>query len=238
MKTLFIDIETSPNIGFFWRSGYKLNIQPENIIKERAIICICYKWMGEREVHSLTWDNKQCDKSMLKKISKIILDADEIVGHNGDRFDIKWINGRLLKHGLDPLGQLTTTDTLKISRKMFNLNSHKLDYLGKYLKLGEKLDTGGFNTWKKVCLDKCENSLKKMVKYCKQDVKLLEKVYKKILTYGNSINKGRILHGKELSCHSCGSLDVISHGYAYRKNGLKKKRVQCKDCRFISLYPV
>ena len=45
-KRLFFDIETSPNIGFFWSSGYKINIPFENILKERAIICIAYKYQG------------------------------------------------------------------------------------------------------------------------------------------------------------------------------------------------
>jgi len=70
IKRLFFDIETSPNIGLFWTAGYKLNIGHDNIIKERAIICICYKWAGEKEVHSLTWDNKQNDKSLLEKFVK------------------------------------------------------------------------------------------------------------------------------------------------------------------------
>jgi hypothetical protein len=50
-KRLFYDIETSPNIGLFWQSGYKLNIDHSNIIQERAIICICWKWEGQKEVH-------------------------------------------------------------------------------------------------------------------------------------------------------------------------------------------
>jgi hypothetical protein len=41
-KRLFYDIETSPNIGFFWSSSYKANIPHDNIIKERAVICICW----------------------------------------------------------------------------------------------------------------------------------------------------------------------------------------------------
>ena len=64
-KRLFFDIETSPNIGFFWQAGYKKNIDYSNIIKERAIICICYKWEGEKEVGYLHWDAKQCDKCYL-----------------------------------------------------------------------------------------------------------------------------------------------------------------------------
>jgi len=52
-KRLFFDIETSPNVGFFWSAGYKLNVTADSIIQERAIICICYKWEDEKEVYHL-----------------------------------------------------------------------------------------------------------------------------------------------------------------------------------------
>ena len=68
IKRLFFDIETSPNIGLFWEAGYRKTISPDNIIKERAIICICYKWEHEEEVHSLTWDKNQNDKKMLEQL--------------------------------------------------------------------------------------------------------------------------------------------------------------------------
>ena len=62
-KRLFFDIETSPNIGMFWTAGYKLNISHDNIIKERAVICICYKWEDDKDVYYLQWDSKQNDKN-------------------------------------------------------------------------------------------------------------------------------------------------------------------------------
>jgi DNA polymerase elongation subunit (family B) len=86
-KRLYFDIEVSPNIGFFWNPGHKISISYENIIHERAIICICYKWEYEKKVSFLTWDSKQCDKAMLKEFIKVANEADEMVGHNGDRFD-------------------------------------------------------------------------------------------------------------------------------------------------------
>ena len=52
-KRLFFDIETSFNIGWFWRAGYKQAITPEQIIHERKVICISYKWEGEDEVYNL-----------------------------------------------------------------------------------------------------------------------------------------------------------------------------------------
>ena len=70
-RRLFFDIETSPNIGLFWEAGYKKNIDYSNIIQERAIICICYKWEDEKEVYSLQWDSKQNDKTMLLKFIEV-----------------------------------------------------------------------------------------------------------------------------------------------------------------------
>jgi len=142
IKRLFFDIETSPNIGLFWTAGYKQNISHENIIKERAIICICYKWAGEDEVHSLTWDKNQNDKKLLEQFIKILNDANEIIGHNGDRFDLPWIRTRCLYHRIPIFPNYTTLDTLKNSRSKFKFNSNKLDYIASFLGLGKKIHTG------------------------------------------------------------------------------------------------
>jgi len=63
-KRLFFDIETSFNIGFFWRAGWKQTISPENIIEERKVICVSYKWEDDDKVHTLTWDENQSDKTL------------------------------------------------------------------------------------------------------------------------------------------------------------------------------
>src|SRR4029078_6764055 len=115
-KRLIFDIETSPNIGMFWSAGYKQNIDYSNIIKERAIICICFKWEGQKKVHALTWDENQDDKAMLETFIEIANEADELVGHNGDKFDLAWIRTRCLFHVIQMFPKYITVDTLKISR--------------------------------------------------------------------------------------------------------------------------
>ena len=87
IKRVCWDIETAPNIAFTWRTGYKINIGPHMIIQERAIICICWKYEGSKKVHSLTWDDGD-DKEMLKKFVSVIEDADVLVAHTGDKFDM------------------------------------------------------------------------------------------------------------------------------------------------------
>ena len=66
-KRLYFDIETSPNIVYSWRIGWNLTIAPHNIIDERKVICICWKWEDDDKVHYSTWDKNQCDKKALEK---------------------------------------------------------------------------------------------------------------------------------------------------------------------------
>jgi DNA polymerase elongation subunit (family B) len=150
IKRLFFDIETSPNICYAWRIGYNLSLQPHDIIEERKIICISYKWEGEDKIHSLTWDKNQCDKQMLIDFVKVANTADELIAHNGDRFDIKWIRTRCIFHRVPMFPQYKTLDTLKKAKNGFNFNSNKLDYIAQFLGVGAKVQHRGFDMWKDV----------------------------------------------------------------------------------------
>lgn len=175
---LYFDIEVSPNIVFSWGIGRNIFLGHDAIIKERAIICICWKWEGSTKVHSLEWD-KGCDKQMLKKFAKVLNSADEIITQNGDAFDVKWVRGRCLLHDIAMPIKFNSIDTLKMARAGYRLNCNKLDYIGQFLGIGQKNHTS-YQMWKDITLDNCQNAMDKMVKYCKQDVVLLEKVYKKL----------------------------------------------------------
>jgi DNA polymerase elongation subunit (family B) len=229
-KRLFFDIETSPNIGLFWEAGYKKNIDYSNIIKERAIICICYKWEDSKEVGFLTWDSKQCDKKMLQKFIEICNQADELIGHNGDKFDLAWIRTRCLFHRISMFPVYTTIDTLKLSRSKFKFNSNKLDYIAKYLGMGEKIKTE-FGLWKDIVLNKDKEAMSKMIKYCQQDVKLLEKVYKELSTHIFAKTHYGVIFGEDRgSCPECGSDDIIRMCNRVSVSGVKKIQFQCKTC--------
>ncbi len=179
VRRLFLDIEVSPNILLSWRVGRKVNLDYDNIMVERGIICICWRWQGEKKVHALHWDDKQDDRTMLVEISKVIREADEIVGHNLGRFDLPWLKARIIHHGLPPLPNVTVIDTLTIARRQFAFNSNRLDYIGKFLGFGGKIKTG-FGLWKEIVLNKCEKSLREMIVYCQRDVDLLERVWGKL----------------------------------------------------------
>jgi uncharacterized protein YprB with RNaseH-like and TPR domain len=230
IKRLFFDIETSPNIGLFWTAGFKLNITPDSIIKERAIICICYKWAGDDKVYSLQWDKDQNDKTLLEKFITVANEADELVGHNGDRFDLPWIRTRCLYHRIPVFPNYSTLDTLKSARSKFKFNSNKLDYIAKFLGIGAKTHTG-YDLWKKVVLDKDKESLEYMIEYCKNDVVLLEDVYNEMATYiPAKTHHGVAAGGEKHSCPECGGNNMRFSQRRYSALGTPRIQLQCNDC--------
>lgn len=175
---LFIDIETSFNIVFSWGLGNKVRLTPENIIEERKIICISYAFENQT-ARTLSWHNGD-ESKMLIEFAKVLAKADIIIGHNSDAFDIKHLRTRFIYHGIPFPTKLQTIDTLKMARANFKFNSNKLDYIAKYLNVGEKQETGGVDLWKKIILQNDKEALKKMVSYCENDVNILQKVYHRL----------------------------------------------------------
>lgn len=233
-RILFVDIETAPSLGWAW-AKWETNII-ENV-KEWYVLCYAYKWLGEPSVHakSLAHYKNYCkgsddDSQLITDLHKLFDEADIIIAHNGDSFDIKKSNARFLINGLNPPKPYKTIDTKKVAKRYFKFDSNKLDDLGKYLGLGQKINTGGFELWKG-CMAGDKDSWSKMVKYNKQDIVLLEKVYNKLLPW---INNYPIVSEYNGTCRKCGNISFMSRGWSYT-NTNKKRRWQCKRCNSWSL---
>jgi DNA polymerase III epsilon subunit-like protein len=178
VKVLIYDIETSYNIVSSWRVGNKVNLPHNSVIKERQVMCISWKWLDEDEVYTVDWGyNTQDDKYLIDIFVDVLNEADVIVAHNGDNFDLKWLRTRALKHGIEMLPYYNQVDTLQLAKKYFYFNSNKLDYISKFLGFEGKIHTEP-ELWDKVILGKDLNALCKMIEYCEEDVRQLEKVYK------------------------------------------------------------
>ncbi len=229
-KRLFYDIETSPNIGLFWQSGWKLTIGHDNIIQERAIICICWKWEGQKTVHSVSWDEGD-DKECLKTFMEVALKADEMIGHNGDNFDEKWVRTRCLFHEIPCPPKLNSLDTLKKARTHFKFNSNRLDYIAKFLGLGGKIETH-YGLWKDILLKQCPKAMAEMVKYCKKDVALLEEVFHKLQPYINpNAHVGEHAGFGRYSCPKCGNDKPAYQKARTTKAGMKRHDLRCTECK-------
>ena len=228
-KIAFVDIETAPSLGWVWQK-YETNVI--DFKTDWYLLSFAVKWAGEKKVkvYGLCdypgYDkNREDDSKLVDDLWKVFDEADIVIGHNGDSFDIKKSNSRFLTHKLPPPSPYKTVDTLKIARRAFKFDSNKLDDLGRYLGVGRKLPHTGFHLWKG-CMNGDPEAWKLMKKYNAHDVELLEQIY--FLMRGWSPTHPNVNKG-QTACPKCGSTKVQRRGFSYTLLR-QKQRFQCLSC--------
>lgn len=236
IKRLFFDIET----GYYilkiraWQlKNFQKYFNYQDIEREKEIICISYKWQYEDVVHTL--DFRMGEKKMLKEFIKILGDADEIIGHNGDRFDLPFLRARCLYHGVLMFPTYRTLDTLKKTRSSFLLASNKLDYLLKYTEVGAKVEHRGFDMWKEIIEgspEESEKAIEEMIEYCEGDVIGLQDYYAVISPFITHNNNFAVLTGGDKwDCPECASKDVELHHTYTTAMGIIRRQMKCNTCK-------
>lgn len=230
-KILLFDIETAPNLAWCW-GKYEQNVL--DYVSEWYMMSFAYKWLGDKEVHCHSLPeykaykkDKEDDSELIRDLWDLFSKADVIIGHNSDSFDIRKANARFIYHGLVPPQPYKTVDTKKVAKQHFYFNSNSLNDLGKHLKLGKKVPTGGFSLWQG-CMSGDSKSWKTMVDYNKQDVTLLEKIYNRLRPWiRNHPNIAGHLDGEH--CPKCGSDHLQSRGFSRTLSAIYR-RFHCQNC--------
>ena len=229
VKTLTIDIETSPNAAYVWRF-FKENISPNQILEHCDIMCFAAKWLDEDKVMYSGMPKEE--KEVLKDINVLLDQADIIVGHNLSKFDASKIRGRSLVHGLALPSPYKEIDTYQSARKEFGFDGNSLDYLTRVFGIAKKSDHKefpGFELWLETLAGN-KRAWAEMKRYNIQDVISTEELYLKMRPYiRNHPNVGVLMESDEIVCPKCGSEDNQRRGYAATNTG-KYQRYQCQDC--------
>lgn len=226
-KILFLDIETSPNLAYVWGKWEQDVIEFK---EEWHLLSFSAKWADGKQITKGLCDykhKKETDYYLTLDLHKLLDEADVIVAHNGDQFDIKKIQARFTFWNLSPTSPFKTIDTKKVAKRYFNFNSNSLTDLGQYLGLGKKMKHDGFATWKG-CMAGDKDSWAIMKKYNAMDVVLIEKVYYRFLPWiTNHPNYSTFINDEV--CPKCGSNKLQSRGYSLTLTA-KFKRFQCQNC--------
>jgi len=227
-KILIYDVETRPNLGFCW-GKWEQNIL--HFVKEWELLSVAYKFVGDKTVKCVTAEGQKDDLSVVKKLHSLFNEADILIAHNGDSFDQKKSKARMLFHGLKPTKPLVSIDTKKVAKAYFNFTSNSLADLGSFLKLGSKLKHTGFDMWLG-CMEGDKKSWALMTKYNKQDVVLLEKVYKRFLPWiERHPSIARMLNHthKNGVCPTCASEDTEKRGFRATQATVRQQWT-CHSC--------
>lgn len=227
MRILHLDIETSPHTAFVW-GLFKETVPIQRLIETGRTMCVAAKWHKQSGVKFFAeW--QEGHKEMMLALRDMMTEADLVVHYNGDKFDLPTINKEFVYYGITPPAPYKSLDLYKIVRRNFRFPSNKLDYVSQQLGLGAKTQHEGFDLWVK-CMEGKETAQRKMERYNKQDVRLLEKLYKHLLPWVNN-HPSHALYADSSRplCSNCGAHHLQSRGYAYTKT-MRYRRWECQSC--------
>lgn len=212
MKILLIDIETAPNTAYVW-GLYDQNISHEHLKETSYILCWAARWYKQHSMMSQSvWGHKPGSSfyiQMLKKIWTLLDDADVVVHYYGSKFDIPVLNREFARYGMPPPSPYKQVDLKVVVAKAFKFESNKLDHVADKLGLGCKIDTD-FGLWVG-CMEDDPASWNYMIRYNKQDVKLLEKLYVRLLPWIDK-HPSHSVFSNRMCCPKCGSNHTHKRG--------------------------
>lgn len=229
-KILFFDLETAPSLGWVW-AKWETNVL--DFEQEWYILSFVARWKDGKYITSALPDFKgykrqpENDKQLVKKLWKLFNEADVLIAHNGDKFDVKKANARFTYYNLPPPKPYKTIDTLKVARRHFSFTSNKLDDLGKYLGYGRKIVHTGFNLWQG-CMKGDLKSWKKMIRYNKRDVELLEKIYLHFRPWIENHPNLNLVTGELQKCPKCGG-ELMKQGKRWTRSSVFQQ-YNCRSC--------
>lgn len=226
------DIETSRlTIKTFNRHPDYIPV--EDITEDTFIICGAWKTLNKRGIHSIsTLDNlkrlkknPRDDYEVVKKLRDVISSYDVLIHWNGDNFDLAWLRSRIMDYKLPPLPPIKTIDLYK-ELKPQRPTSAGLKYNAEHAGVTNKTETS------KKLWEGCENgditSLKKMVRYNRNDVKATEESYNFYKPY---IKNNPILKFAHLpECPFCHLNSLHKKTKKINAKGKLAQQYQCQSC--------
>lgn len=224
MKTLYIDIESSPNIAHVW-GLFRQNVSLSQLMESQRMICFAAKWRGEKKVefYSEFHDGRHI---MLQAAHDMLSESEVVVTYNGKGYDLPHMSREFLLADMTPPSPFQHVDLLRTVRSKFRFTSTKLAYVTKALGLQTKAATGGHELWVK-CMAGDPEAWATMRRYNKRDVVILEQLDDKLMPWRAGTPNARLVHGDV--CPQCGAGELVKEGFALTQLG-RYQRYHCSGC--------
>jgi hypothetical protein len=236
MKILYFDIECTPVLGWMW-GAYEQNLLNKH--EDWRLLGFSYAWneAKPKAVYPENWDQWSYDppgpsrirnsleRDMVEQAWHLFDEADVIVAHHGDRFDIPKMNAKFVQYGLGMPAPSLSIDTKKIASRHFKFTRNNLGELGQDLGLGDKDHIPMMDLQFDIIFGR--NGKKPwdtMRKYNLRDIELLRDVFNVL----RPATKLPVNHHE--GCVHCGSVNYQKRGVRRMRSGMTYQQYQCNDC--------
>lgn len=198
------------------------------------IICGSYMHLDEGKVHTVKISdspgfNKDCtnDKWVVRELAKALQDSHILVAHYGAKFDVPYLNARLLAHGYDPLPPIPLVDTWRTARYQLKIHRNSLQSLTEFFGYENKTRLSG-PMWIKAMAGN-RRAINYVVEHCEVDVRVLARVYRKLRPIIKGHPNVNLVNGDLRNCPVCGSTKLRNKGYTVARTRMYK-RYKCREC--------
>jgi hypothetical protein len=246
-RILVLDVERLPGITqqSWWDRGDLKNryVHHETVIREPRTTIVCAKWYDEPDVMRFAEWDKGGRGRFLKRVHKLMSEADIIVGHNLDGADVPWLKGDFhvprIGHphipDLPPLPPFKTVDTLKVLRREFKsgVPFKSLAAFNQIVGLPGKTDTYDRHAMERAVAGSVEDR-ERETDYCAGDVIAGQAIYDWCRPHIKN-HPALFVDGKDklTVCNRCGNetTDVVKR---YVANVLTYSMRRCTGCQAYS----
>lgn len=227
-KIVVFDIETSGLRADFSRMlSFGYLYYPSEKVKVISLLDTNPKCEGCGRVDATS------DKELVKKVYPILAEADLLVswyGREGNGFDAKFLNTRIIAAGLPALPHIPQIDLWVTSRTRLALTSNRLVNVQEFLKLHDKKTPLLKETWGRANAGDAR-AIKYVIDHNRADVLVLKEAYDILRPWVTNHPRVRGYGDMERPlCPVCG--EGRMHIQKYRMTRAKGKMVQwqCKGC--------
>lgn len=202
-----------------------------------VLFCMCWKVLGEKKVHTITvWDHpgKSAldDGPLCREIKQILETADMWVTYNGTKFDIPFLQTRLLANNVPVLAPRAHKDLYYTAKFKLKLARNSLLSVQNFLQLSNKKTPVDLRQWLKA-LTGGKKAQDEIILHCQNDVLVLEECYLKLRPLMLSHPR---LHAYE-ACNKCGG-ELTKNKIYWTANKYPKITLKCRDCMGYETRPL
>jgi uncharacterized protein YprB with RNaseH-like and TPR domain len=150
---------------------------------------LCFSWMPYgKTVQTIAVSQPGDDKKLAIGAKNILEAADCWLSFNGKMFDIKYLNSRLLYHGIPPVTKKHHLDLYLQLKPKLRATRKGLGPLAGWLKLEEGKMGVSQSVWSEAPANWKENKAI-LVERCESDVRVLEKMYKRTRDFVGEVTR-------------------------------------------------
>jgi hypothetical protein len=199
-------------------------------------LCVAWKLLGSPKVNcvSVLDDMRRLrrdptdDKHVVERAAAVLADADVWVTWYGQRFDVPFLQSRLIYHGLAPLPPVPHVDGWRIAKDKMHIHSNRLASVSAFLGLDEKTPLKP-PIWVSATAGN-PKAIRYVIEHCLQDVRVLDEVYRRISPLRKGGPSIATIDAVTGACPICGAVHALVEKGTETTPTRRYVRYQCASC--------